>query len=157
MQTEVTLLAQQNLVSVSRQAAGEGIVLLENKEGILPLQAGEKVSLFGRCQIDTYRSGTGSGGAVNVPYAVNALQGLRENPLIEVNETLVSVYENWIGEHPFDDGGGGWAAEPWFQTEMPLTIDLVKEAALTSQKRLFLLVALLVKIRTTLTLRVVIA
>ncbi len=129
MQTEVTLMAQQNLVSISRQAAGEGIVLLENKAQILPLQAGAKVSLFGRCQIDTYRSGTGSGGAVNVPYAVNALQGLRENAAIDVNETLVSVYENWIGEHPFDDGGGGWAAEPWFQTEMPLTDDLVKQAA----------------------------
>jgi beta-glucosidase len=134
MQKERILQAQKNLVSVSRQAAQEGIVLLENKEQTLPLKASDRVSLFGRCQIDTYRSGTGSGGAVNVPYAVNALQGLRENPVIQVNEELVAIYEGWIAEHPFDDGGGGWAAEPWFQVEMPLEHATVKEAAAKSGK-----------------------
>lgn len=69
--------AQQALVSVSRQAAAEGIVLLKNDDQALPIQPSEVVSLFGRCQVDTYRSGTGSGGAVNVPYVVNALQGLQ--------------------------------------------------------------------------------
>ena len=60
-------IAQNKLVPVSRQAASEGIVLLDNREETLPIKKGEKVSLFGRCQINTYRSGTGSGGAVNVP------------------------------------------------------------------------------------------
>lgn len=137
MQTERISIAQKNLVPVSRQAAGEGIVLLENKNATLPLRKGEKISLFGRCQIDTYRSGTGSGGAVNVPYAVNALQGLRANPAIEINETLVTIYEQWIAEHPFDDGGGGWAAEPWFQQEMRLADDIIKQAAAHSDKALF--------------------
>ncbi len=136
MNKQAIIEAQQNLIPVSRQAAAEGIVLLENKQAILPLKADEVVALFGRCQIDTYRSGTGSGGAVNVPYAVNALEGLRANPDIKLNETLVSVYEEWIGENPFDDGGGGWAAEPWFQQEMPLTDTLVEQAAKESQKAL---------------------
>jgi beta-glucosidase len=57
---------------------------------------GENISLFGCCQIDTYRSGTGFGAAVNVPYAVNALQGLRANPAIEINEALVTIGEQWI-------------------------------------------------------------
>ena len=127
-------MAQKALVPVSRQAAGEGIVLLENKDLVLPIQQSETISLFGRCQIDTYRSGTGSGGAVNVPYAVNALMGLRANDTININEQLVSVYEQWIQAHPFDDGGGGWAAEPWFQQEMPLTDDLVRFAAAHSDK-----------------------
>jgi len=126
--------ARKALVPVSRQAAGEGIVLLENKELVLPLLQGEVISLFGRCQIDTYRSGTGSGGAVNVAYAVNALMGLRANDTININEKLVSVYKQWIDAHPFDDGGGGWAAEPWFQQEMPLTNELVREAADNSDK-----------------------
>lgn len=122
------------LAPVSRQAAGEGIVLLENREGALPLKPGETVSLFGRCQINTYRSGTGSGGAVNVPYAVTALEGLRANPAISLNEELVAIYESWVAAHPFDDGGGGWAAEPWFQHEMPLTDDVISQAASVSSK-----------------------
>ena len=137
MQTEKISMAQKNLVPISRQAASEGIVLLENKNQTLPLKKGEKISLFGRCQIDTYRSGTGSGGAVNVPYAVNALQGLRGNSNIEINEELVTIYEEWIADHPFDDGGGGWAAEPWFQQEMPLEDEAVKQAAAKSDKALF--------------------
>jgi beta-glucosidase len=137
MQIERIKIAQKNLVPVSRQAAGEGIVLLENKNAILPLRKGETISLFGRCQIDTYRSGTGSGGAVNVPYAVNALQGLRANPAIKINEELVTIYEDWIAQHPFDDGGGGWAAEPWFQQEMPLADDIIKQAATSSNKAVF--------------------
>jgi len=136
MQSEKIIIAQQNLVAVNRQAAAEGIVLLENKNATLPLKVGEKISLFGRCQIDTYRSGTGSGGAVNVPYAISALQGLRCNSSITINETLVSVYEQWIAEHPFDDGGGGWAAEPWFQQEMPLSQTLIEQAVTHSDKAL---------------------
>ncbi len=126
--------AQQNLVPVSRQAAAEGIVLLKNEDAVLPLKATETISLFGRCQIDTYRSGTGSGGAVNVPYAINALDGLRANEGIVLNESLVTIYENWIAEHPFDNGGGGWAAEPWFQQEMPLSEDVIVQAAAVSSK-----------------------
>jgi beta-glucosidase len=136
MQTKEISIAQKNLVPISRQAAAEGIVLLENKNAALPLNKGERISLFGRCQVDTYRSGTGSGGAVNVPYAVNAVQGFRKNPGIELNEALVGIYEQWIAKHPFDDGGGGWAAEPWFQEEMPLTHDIVKQAATNSDKAL---------------------
>lgn len=126
--------AQLNLVAINRQAAAEGMVLLRNQAGMLPLTAKDTVSLFGRCQINTYRSGTGSGGAVNVPYYVNYLQGLRENPVIQLNESLVDLYEQWLVDHPFDNGGGGWAAEPWFQQEMPLTEEVVARAAKQSNK-----------------------
>lgn len=43
-------------------AAAEGAVLLRNDRGMLPLDVQQPVSLFGRTQIDYYRSGTGSGG-----------------------------------------------------------------------------------------------
>uniref|UniRef100_UPI003D116ADF glycoside hydrolase family 3 protein n=1 Tax=Vibrio sp. TaxID=678 RepID=UPI003D116ADF len=134
MISETVRQAQLNVVPVSRQAAVEGIVLLKNQHGALPVRPGERLSLFGRCQIDTYRSGTGSGGAVNVPYAVNALQGLMANCRITVNQSLVAVYQDWIASHPFDDGGGGWAAEPWYQQEMPLSNQLVQQAAEQSDK-----------------------
>lgn len=126
--------AQDNLVPVSRQAATEGIVLLKNEQGTLPLSESDTVSLFGRCQINTYRSGTGSGGAVNVPYAVSALDGICANPAISINHQLVAIYRAWVEENPFDDGGGGWAAEPWFQEEMPVTSQLVSDAAQRSNK-----------------------
>ena len=134
MNTVEILEAQKQLAPISRQAATEGIVLLKNSDSILPLQTSDTVSLFGRCQIDTYRSGTGSGGAVNVPYSVNALHGLHENPNINLNLSLVEVYQRWVKDNPFNDGGGGWAAEPWFQDEMPLSTSVVMGAAAKSNK-----------------------
>ncbi|OEE66123.1 beta-glucosidase [Enterovibrio norvegicus FF-33] len=126
--------AQSHLVPVSRQAAAEGVVLLKNTDSILPLKENDVVSLFGRCQIDTYRSGTGSGGAVNVPYAVNILEGFLANSAITINEELVAVYQDWVADNPFDNGCGGWASAPWFQKEMALSDDLVASASARSDK-----------------------
>ncbi|CAM4474197.1 glycoside hydrolase family 3 C-terminal domain-containing protein [Paenibacillus tarimensis] len=112
----------------SRTVAAEGAVLLKNEGQALPVQKGESVSIFGRIQVNYYRSGTGSGGSVNVTYTTNLLDGLRSKKDIAVNEELAAVYEKWIEENPFDNGGGGWAAEPWHQKEMPLTDELVAEA-----------------------------
>ncbi len=117
----------------AREAAGEGAVLLMNEDRALPVRKEETVSLFGRCQIDYYRSGTGSGGLVSVPYTTNLLGSLRAKSHV-VNESLAAVYEAWIAEHPFDDGGGAWAAEPWNQQEMPVTMEMVKAARAVSEK-----------------------
>src|SRR5690606_33516594 len=105
----------------SRKVAAEGAVLLKNEGQALPLAAGETVAIFGRCQVNYYRSGTGSGGSVNVAYTTNLLDGLRGKSGVNVDEELAAVYEKWIEANPFDNGGGGWAAEPWHQKEMPLT------------------------------------
>lgn len=118
----------------SRVVAAEGAVLLKNDAQVLPLKNGERVSIFGRTQVNYYRSGTGSGGSVNVTHTTNLLHGLRSKPGIVVNEELAARYEQWIGEHPFDNGGGGWAAEPWHQKEMPLTTEVVAGAASHSDK-----------------------
>lgn len=118
----------------SRTVAAEGAVLLRNNGHALPVRAGEEVSIFGRVQVNYYRSGTGSGGSVNVPYTTNLLGGLRSKSSIKVNEELAAVYEQWIVENPFDNGGGGWAAEPWHQKEMPLTDELVAAARAKSGK-----------------------
>ena len=48
----------------SREAAVEGIVLLKNQDNVLPFSTEDKISVFGRPQLEYYRSGTGSGGAV---------------------------------------------------------------------------------------------
>ncbi|WMT42303.1 glycoside hydrolase family 3 C-terminal domain-containing protein [Paenibacillus sp. D2_2] len=123
----------------SRIAAAEGGVLLKNEDKMLPIKEKEVVSVFGRCQIDYYRSGTGSGGAVNVEYVINILDGLRSNPKVTINEHLAEEYQNWIALNPFDNGGGGWAAEPWCQKEMPLSDKLVSEAKQASDKAIFII------------------
>ncbi len=119
---------------LARKAASEGIVLLKNNDKVLPIKKDDIVSVFGRCQIDYYRSGTGSGGAVHVPYTVNAIEGMKGNKAIRLNESLLHLYETFLAENPFDNGGGGWAAEPWFQKEMPLTDEIIKDAASKSNK-----------------------
>ncbi|RIX60087.1 beta-glucosidase [Paenibacillus nanensis] len=124
----------QGFAEFSRKAAAEGAVLLKNDGQVLPIRPNESVSIFGRTQVNYYRSGTGSGGSVNVAYTTNLLDGLRSKTNITVNEQLASVYEKWIEQNPFDNGGGGWAAEPWHQKEMPLTDELVKEARSKSDK-----------------------
>lgn len=111
----------------SRVVAAEGTVLLKNEGQVLPLRNGESVAIFGRIQVNYYRSGTGSGGSVHVAYTTNLLDGLRSKKNISVNEELATAYEDWIGLNPFDDGGKVWAAEPWNQKEMPLTDELVKK------------------------------
>lgn len=118
----------------SRKVAAEGAVLVRNEGQVLPLRENENVAVFGRTQVNYYRSGTGSGGSVHVAYTTNLLDGLRSKQNIIVNEELADVYEKWIEQNPFDNGGGGWAAEPWHQKEMPLTEELVSKARSKSDK-----------------------
>lgn len=127
------------LAAYCREAAAEGAVLLKNEGHMLPVKKDETVSIFGRSQIEYYRSGTGSGGAVNVPYVKNILDGIKENNAFPVNEDLVEIYKEWLKEHPFDNGGGGWAAEPWHQEEMEITEEIARRAAEKSEKAIFLI------------------
>lgn len=119
-----------------RRAAAQGAVLLKNENKILPFTSQDRIAIFGRCQIEYYRSGTGSGGAVNVAYTTNLLDGLRNSNTVSVNETLAQCYTDWLKEHPFDNGGGGWACEPWNQQEMLITHEIAAEAARESDKAL---------------------
>lgn len=118
----------------SRKVAAEGAVLLKNDNQVLPLGKDDNVAIFGRTQVNYYRSGTGSGGSVHVSHTTNLLGGLRSKKNLTVNENLAAVYEKWIESNPFDNGGGGWAAEPWHQKEMPLSDELVKEIRGQSNK-----------------------
>ena len=114
---------------VCRKVGSEGIVLLKNENQALPLEKGAYVSVFGRMQSNYIKSGTGSGGLVNVEYVVNIPEGLRKAGL-NLNEELVQVYVDWGKEHPFSKGNG-WT-EPWSQSEMPLSDEVVKEASANS-------------------------
>ena len=122
----------------ARKAAAEGIVLLKNDGNVLPLEKGTKVSVFGRSQMNYYKSGTGSGGMVNVDYVIGIYEALAASKDVVVNEKVREAYESFVKENPFDVGTG-WAAEPWFQKEMPLDDALVKEASKESDVAVFII------------------
>ena len=114
-------------LDTAAKMVSEGIVMLKNENNALPLDTDKEVAVFGRIQFHYYKSGTGSGGMVNVTKVVNILDGLIDNG-IKVNEKLLGTYRKWDKENPFDLGEG-WGGEPWSQKEMPLDEGLVKETA----------------------------
>lgn len=124
----------EELKRLCRRAAAEGAVLLKNEGDMLPIQQKDHVAIFGRCQIDYYKSGTGSGGSVHVEYTTNLLDSLKKYTWVNINEPLTAVYENWVKEHPADNGNGTFGSEPRNQEEMQLSEELVKEAAAISDK-----------------------
>lgn len=114
-------------LDTAAKMVSEGIVMLKNDNNALPLDTDKEVAVFGRIQFHYYKSGTGSGGMVNVTKVVNILDGLIDNG-VKVNEKLLDTYRKWDKENPFDLGEG-WGGEPWSQKEMPLDEGLVKETA----------------------------
>ena len=114
-------------IDTAAKMVSEGIVMLKNENNALPLDTEKEVAVFGRIQFHYYKSGTGSGGMVNVTKVVNILDGLIDNG-VKVNEKLLDTYRKWDKENPFDLGEG-WGGEPWSQKEMPLDEGLVKETA----------------------------
>ncbi len=114
-------------LETAAQTVAEGIVMLKNNNSALPLEKDEVVSVFGRIQLHYYKSGTGSGGMVNVSRVVGITDGLLEAD-VRINEELLEIYKKWDSENPYDLGEG-WGAEPWSQKEMPLDEKIVKKAA----------------------------
>src|SRR3989339_670885 len=126
------------LKDLSRLAATEGIVLLKNEYHVLPL-IDQTVSVFGRIQLNYYKSGTGSGGLVNVDHVTSIMDACLESPYIKVNDDLLDIYRSWELEHPFNAGSGFWASEPWSQEEMPLTKEIVLDAKKVSDVALIVI------------------
>ena len=75
--------------TLSRDAAGESIVLLEN-DGSLPLKPG-KIALYGSGAISTIKGGTGSG-EVNERYSVNIADGMS-------NAGFIITSQDWLEEY----------------------------------------------------------
>lgn len=117
---------------VARQVVAEGCVLLKNKNHTLPLVEGSSVAIFGRIQNHYYKSGTGSGGKVNVDKVYDIVEGLELSKKVKINQNLRKIYEDWEKTHPFDEGLG-WGNEPWSQEEMPLTQEIVSDVAKESE------------------------
>ena len=78
--------------AVARRAAAEGMVLLKNEGGVLPLAAGSRVALYGSGASQTVKGGTGSGD-VNERVCVSVYQGMKEAGYVVANEDWVADYD----------------------------------------------------------------
>ncbi len=111
-------------IEKSAETVSEGIVMLKNDNNALPLPTNEEIAVFGRIQLHYYKSGTGSGGLVNVSRVIGVTDGLIERG-VNVCSELLDVYKKWDEENPFDIGAG-WGQEPWSQVEMPVEDSLAE-------------------------------
>ncbi|MBQ8951685.1 MAG: glycoside hydrolase family 3 protein [Eubacterium sp.] len=123
--------------ALAREAVTEGVVLLKNENDVLPLGRDSKLAVFGRMQNNYYKSGTGSGGMVNVPKVWTIVEGLQEEK-IELNEELLKIYADFENTHPFDPGVG-FGNEPWSQIEMDISEELVAKAGRQSDTALVII------------------
>lgn len=117
-----------------RQAGAESCVLLKN-DGILPLDAEKEISVFGRCQLDWFYVGYGSGGDVHAPYLVNLIDGLR-NAGARFNTALLNRYYAWTNEEENRADHGWWGHWPYSHPEMAVDDLLAGEASSRSDTAL---------------------
>lgn len=115
-------------IDTAAQMASEGCVLIKNDNNTLPLRANETVSVFGRIAAHYYKSGTGSGGMVNVDRVIGIVDGLKERGYVRINDKLAQIYSDWENANPIEVGSG-WGNDPWCQKEMPLSDEICAEAA----------------------------
>ena len=114
-------------IEAAVKTVSEGVILLKNEKEALPLDRKKNTAVFGRIQLHYYKSGTGSGGMVNVSKVVGITDGLIEAGA-SVDSELLDIYKKWDSEYPYDTGEG-WGSEPWSQKEMPLDGETVRAAA----------------------------
>lgn len=124
---------EQANATLSRDAAEQGMVLMENHDSALPIASSGNVALFGVGGYQTVKGGTGSGN-VNNRYTVSARQGL-ENAGYKI--TTSDAYWSAM-THAFDTkyppSSGGSVFGPtidYSSVEQPLTAETAKPTART--------------------------
>ncbi len=102
-------------IRISRKAASEGMVLLEN-DGTLPLAKEKPVALFGKGSVDYVKGGGGSGD-VYCKYVHGLYDGLMANG-VSVYEPLINFYKDDLKKQ-YDMGRvPGMTAEPVLTDEL---------------------------------------
>jgi len=119
------------IAELVRRAGAESCVLLKN-DHTLPIEEGSEISVFGRCQLDWFYVGYGSGGDVNAPYYVDLIDGLLSAGA-KLNGTVLDRYRKWTQKEDNKADHGWWGHWPMNHPEMPLDEELVSSAALASE------------------------
>ncbi len=120
--------------AVARKAASGGMVLLENKNKALPLEAKQKVALFGNASYDAYVGGTGSGN-VNRRYKVSLDEGMTKAGY-KVDSKLGKLYKSYIA----DEKASKPADNFWTIAkvdEMPVSYEAAGDAARSADVAIF--------------------
>ena len=83
-------------ITLSKDAAKEGMVLLKNEQQTLPFAKGTKLALFGMGTFDYVKGGGGSGN-VTVAYDVNLYEGFQKlGDRVEICEELADFYRDYL-------------------------------------------------------------
>ena len=133
---KLDLTSKEGRHNFARIMAEEGIVLLENRNAVLPLGR-EKVALFGRTQIDTIKGGTGSANSTS-EYSISIQDGLRDAG-VNLDEELASLYREWTDVNPIPSYGV-WGSGMHSNPEMPVDEALVKSAKRRGAKKAIVVV-----------------
>ena len=105
-------------IKLSYTAATEGIVLLKNEGGALPLKEGSKVAIFGNAQIDYVKGGGGSGN-VHCEYVRNIYEGFKlKADKVEVFEELSLYYKESVAKAYAAGGKNGMLEESEIPEEL---------------------------------------
>lgn len=110
--------ADKEHITLSKDAAKEGKVLLKNEQHVLPLQTGAKVALFGKATFDYVKGGGGSGD-VTVAYTRNLYEGIKAlKGKISVYEELADFYRENVKEQYKAGRVPGMTIEPQVPQEL---------------------------------------
>ena len=110
--------ADKEHITLSKDAAKEGMVLLKNEQHVLPLQTGAKVALFGKATFDYVKGGGGSGD-VTVAYTRNLYEGIKAlKGKISVYEELADFYRENVKEQYKAGKVPGMTIEPQVPQEL---------------------------------------
>lgn len=104
-------------IELSKQAAGEGTVLLKNENGCLPLGRGTSIAVFGKAQIDYIKGGGGSG-MVHSKYTKNLYEALKEAGGFDLYDKLSLYYAEYVQDMYKKGEKGGLFDEPGFPYEL---------------------------------------
>ena len=105
-------------ITLSKEAAKEGMVLLKNDGNLLPLARGSKIALFGKASFDYVRGGGGSG-EVTVSYARNLYEGFSMlKDKVSVFEELSAFYRDNVKEQYREGRVPGMTIEPEVPAEL---------------------------------------
>ena len=77
--------------AVALQAAQDGLVLLKNENGVLPLAQDAPLNLFGKA-VNEFRTAAVGAGKINPRYTVDLTEAVREKTDLKLNEELVAFY-----------------------------------------------------------------
>ncbi len=128
--------------ALSRSLAAESMVLLKNVHNTLPLLGSPeepvKVALFGVGQIYTVKGGTGSGNVNNLK-TTSLLEGLTQTESLLVDGLLARKYRSWGLSHENLCVEGFMEPKGYFNPEMPLTDQEVRDLAIGNDAAIMVL------------------